>query len=179
MFTAAKNVILAGVKAVVLHDTAEAQIQDLSAQFYLDEANVGTNRAAACKDKLQELNTAVAVSASTADLTEQFICQFQVCVSGFSSLVRQGTRQEKCWVQVVVCTNTMIKESISVDEICHKHNIGFIKADICGVFASVFCDFGKGFQVLDVDGADCVTFTSPILSVSLLAFAFSVLFTTQ
>ena len=55
-------------------------------------------------------------------------------------------------MQVVVCTNTMMKESISVDEICHKHNIGFIRADICGVFASVFCDFGKGFQVLDVDG---------------------------
>ena len=55
-------------------------------------------------------------------------------------------------IQVVVCTNTLMKESISVDEICHKHSIGFIKADICGVFASVFCDFGKGFQVLDVDG---------------------------
>lgn len=46
----------------------------------------------------------------------------------------------------------MTKESISIDEICHKHNIGFIKADVCGVFASVFCDFGTGFQVLDVDG---------------------------
>ncbi len=46
----------------------------------------------------------------------------------------------------------MMKESISIDEICHKHNIGFIKADVCGVFASVFCDFGTGFQVLDVDG---------------------------
>ena len=66
------------MKAVVLHDTADAQIQDLSAQFYLTEADVGTNRAAACKDKLQELNNAVAVSASTAELNEQFISQFQV-----------------------------------------------------------------------------------------------------
>ena len=57
-----------------------------------------------------------------------------------------------CAVQVVVCTNTMMKESILLDELCHKHNIGFIKADTFGVFASVFCDFGKGFQVLDVDG---------------------------
>jgi len=54
----------------------------------------------------------------------------------------------------------MMKESISIDEICHKHNIGFIKADVCGVFASVFCDFGTGFQVLDVDGkhSSCVPF---------------------
>ena len=54
--------------------------------------------------------------------------------------------------QVVVCTNTTMKESILLDEICHKLDIGFIKADIYGVFANVFCDFGKGFQVLDVDG---------------------------
>lgn len=46
----------------------------------------------------------------------------------------------------------MMKESILLDEMCHKLSIGFIKADIYGVFASVFCDFGKGFQVLDVDG---------------------------
>lgn len=70
------------MKAVVLHDTSEAQLQDLSAQFYLTEGNVGTNRAAACKDKLQELNTAVAVSASSAELTESFISQFQVCIRG-------------------------------------------------------------------------------------------------
>ena len=62
-----------------------------------------------------------------------------------------------CSVQVVVCTNTMMKESILLDEMCHKLSIGFIKADIYGVFANVFCDFGKGFQVLDVDGEpeDC------------------------
>ena len=66
---------------MVLHDTAETQLQDLSAQFYLTEADVGTNRAAACRDKLQELNTAVAVSSSSAQLTEQYISQFQVCRS--------------------------------------------------------------------------------------------------
>lgn len=83
LHVAAKNVILAGVKAVVLHDTSDVQLQDLSAQFYLTEASVGTNRAAACKDKLQELNTAVAVSASSAELNEQFIGQFQVRVTLF------------------------------------------------------------------------------------------------
>ena len=51
-----------------------------------------------------------------------------------------------------------MKESISLDEICHKHSIGFIKADIYGVFASVFCDFGKGFQVLDTDGEPIMHF---------------------
>lgn len=70
--------ILAGVKAVVLHDTTECQLQDLSAQFYLIESDVGSNRAVACQEKLQELNTSVAVSASSAELSESFLTQFQV-----------------------------------------------------------------------------------------------------
>lgn len=41
---------------------------------------------------------------------------------------------------------------MTVNELCHKHNIAFIKADTYGVFAGVFCDFGKQFHVLDVDG---------------------------
>jgi len=41
---AAKNVILAGVKSVTLHDVANTEIQDLSAQFYLSKADVGKNR---------------------------------------------------------------------------------------------------------------------------------------
>ena len=59
---AAKNVILAGVKSVTLLDDGTVEARDLSAQFYLAEADVGKKRAAACRDRLQELNTAVAVS---------------------------------------------------------------------------------------------------------------------
>ena len=63
-------------------------------------------------------------------------------------------------VQVVVCTTTLLKEAIVLDEVCHRHDIAFIKADICGVFASVFCDFGRKFCVLDVDGGNGTCCTS-------------------
>lgn len=75
---AAKNVILAGVRSVTIHDTKATELRDLSAQFYLTEADVGKNRAEACKDKLQELNTAVAVQASSAALDDAFLKGFQV-----------------------------------------------------------------------------------------------------
>lgn len=75
---AAKNVILAGVRAVTVHDKKVTKISDLGAQFYLTEEDVGKNRAEACKEKLQELNTAVTVTASTADLDEALLKQFQV-----------------------------------------------------------------------------------------------------
>ena len=42
----AKNIILGGVKSVTLHDEENAEIIDLSSQFYLNEEDVGKNRAA-------------------------------------------------------------------------------------------------------------------------------------
>lgn len=75
---AAKNVILAGVKAVVLHDTEKVQLRDLGAQFYLTPDDVGSNRASACEAKLQELNSAVAVSSSDAEVSDSFLGQFHV-----------------------------------------------------------------------------------------------------
>jgi hypothetical protein len=59
---AAKNVILAGVKSVKLYDPSPVEVKDLGTQFFLSESDVGQPTAAACKAKLQELNTAVQVS---------------------------------------------------------------------------------------------------------------------
>ena len=42
----AKNIILGGVKSVTLHDQENAEIADLSSQFYLTEEDIGKNRAA-------------------------------------------------------------------------------------------------------------------------------------
>jgi ubiquitin-activating enzyme E1 len=75
---AAKNVILAGVRALTIHDKKHVEKCDLSAQFFLTEEDVGKNRAEACKDRLQELNTAVAVSASSVELSDDFLKKFQV-----------------------------------------------------------------------------------------------------
>eukprot|EP00249_Psilotum_nudum_P024481 c29197_g1_i1 orf=472-3648(+) len=131
----AKNIILAGVKSVTLHDTEAVELWDLSAQFYASESDVGKNRALACADKLQELNTSVVVSTCTSDMTEDLL-------SGF---------------QAVVFTNaTTLKQAIKFNEYCHNHKppIAFIKADIHGLFGSVFCDFGPEFTVFDVDGEE-------------------------
>lgn len=85
---AAKNVILAGVKTVTLHDPEVVQLQDLGSQFYLSEADIGANRASACQAKLQELNTAVAVSATTEELTDAFLASFDVRCACLLACVR-------------------------------------------------------------------------------------------
>ncbi|CAM6104520.1 unnamed protein product [Calypogeia fissa] len=130
----AKNVILAGVKAVTLHDTGNVELWDLSSQFYFTESDVGKNRAAACLDKLKELNVAVDVSVNTSEITHEFISTFQV----------------------VVLTDIPLAKAIEYDEFCHNHNppIAFIKAEIRGLFGNVFCDFGPHFTVVDADGEE-------------------------
>lgn len=74
----AKNIILAGVKSVTLHDENVVELWDLSSNFVFSEEDVGKNRALASVQKLQELNNAVAVSALTEKLTKEQLSAFQV-----------------------------------------------------------------------------------------------------
>lgn len=74
----AKNLILGGVRQVTLHDTANAQWIDLSAQYYLNQKDLGHNRAAASFEYLAELNDSVTCSLSVDALTEDFVKKFEV-----------------------------------------------------------------------------------------------------
>lgn len=60
-----KNLVLAGVKSVTLHDEGVVELWDLSSNFVFTENDVGKNRALASVQILQELNNAVDVSALT------------------------------------------------------------------------------------------------------------------
>lgn len=75
---AAKNLVLAGVKSVTLHDEGEVQLWDLSSNFIFSEGDVGKNRALASVQKLQELNNVVVVSSLTTKLTKEKLSDFQV-----------------------------------------------------------------------------------------------------
>jgi len=66
--------------------------------------------------------------------------------------------------QVVVLTGTPLAEALRVDELCHRAGVAFIRADVRGVFARVFCDFGPAFTVFDVDGAALETVARTCLS---------------
>ncbi|XP_019056522.1 PREDICTED: ubiquitin-activating enzyme E1 1 isoform X1 [Tarenaya hassleriana] len=130
----AKNLILAGVKSVTLHDEGIVELWDLSSNFVFSEDDVGKNRALASVQKLQELNNAVVVSTLTTSLAKENLSDYQV----------------------VVFTDIRFEKAIEFDDYCHSHQppISFIKADVRGLFGSVFCDFGPEFTVLDVDGEE-------------------------
>lgn len=58
--------------------------------------------------------------------------------------------------QAVVFTDISLEKAVEFDDYCHKHQppIAFIKAEVRGLFGSVFCDFGPEFTIADVDGED-------------------------
>ncbi|KAL9246593.1 hypothetical protein vseg_020110 [Gypsophila vaccaria] len=130
----AKNLILAGVKSVTLHDEKSVELWDLSSNFVFSESDIGKNRAVASMHKLQELNNAVLVTTLTTGLTKEKLSNFQV----------------------VVFTDISLEKAIEFNDYCHHHQppIAFIKAEVRGLFGGVFCDFGPEFTVVDVDGEE-------------------------
>ncbi|XP_074586971.1 ubiquitin-activating enzyme E1 1-like [Curcuma longa] len=76
----AKNLVLAGVKSITLHDEGNVEMWDLSSNFFFSEEDIGKNKALACVLKLQELNNAVAVTTLTGNLSKEKLSSFQVCV---------------------------------------------------------------------------------------------------
>ncbi|KAG7279855.1 hypothetical protein CRUP_016182 [Coryphaenoides rupestris] len=126
----AKNVILGGVKSVTVHDQGVAEWRDLSSQFYLREADLGSNRAEVSHPRLAELNSYVPVTAYTGSLYNDYLTQFEV----------------------VVLTNSSLEEQRQLGDYCHSKGIMLVIADTRGLFGQLFCDFGDDMLVFDTNG---------------------------
>lgn len=127
----AKNIALAGVKSLTLFDPLPVELKDLSSQFFLTEKDIGSETANATIEKLLELNLYVPISVAQ-DLSESTLSHF------------------KC----IVATNLSTEEQCRINEFTHKNDIGFISADVRGLFGSLFVDFGKEFAVVDQTGEE-------------------------
>lgn len=129
----AKNVILAGPRAVTVADAGQVDLGDLSAQFYLPESSVGRDRVSVCIEALRELNPYVEVTPHTGAITVDFLRQFTV----------------------VVMTCSTPEERVKINECCRAQSpaIKFIAAEVHGLFGFVFDDFGSaGHTIVDPDG---------------------------
>lgn len=127
----AKNVALAGVKSLSLYDPLPIKLADLLTQFFLSESDIGKGTAAATVEKLLELNAYVPIL-EVHDISELTLAHY------------------KC----VVCTNLPLEEQVKINEFTHSRNIGFIGANIRGLFGQLFVDFGESFTVIDQTGEE-------------------------
>lgn len=133
----AKNVILAGVKAVAVYDPTPATPADMSSNFYLTDADAsaGRSRATAAVPRLASLNPYVSVT--TYDTSIDFNTPNANVLSTFA---------------VIVMVNQPYSAQIAIDAMCHANDVKFLSASSSGVFASIFCDFGPNFVVSDATG---------------------------
>jgi molybdopterin/thiamine biosynthesis adenylyltransferase/ubiquitin-protein ligase len=132
----AKNITLSGVKHIAIHDSKSVARSDLGSQFFVREDDLGANRAAASLKRLQELNLYVRVTCQDVDLEAE---------DGLESLSQ---------FSVVVLTESSIDLASRVDSYCRQHGVHFILADIRGLFAWTFVDFGPDFLVTDPNGEE-------------------------
>jgi len=126
----AKDLVLGGVKSVMLQDDTVATYKDLSSQFFLRESDLGKNRAEASLPRVIELNDYVTTKCTTEAINTDLVSKFTV----------------------VVLTNSSRDEQLEIGEFCHDNKIAFICADTFGVYGNVFCDFGEQFAVIDTNG---------------------------
>lgn len=129
----AKNVALAGVKSITLHDPKPTELTDLSSQFFLTTEDIGKPRDKATAPKLAELNQYVPVKVLEGDiLDENILSQFQV----------------------VVLTEATLETQVKINQFTHRTNRGFISTDTRGLFGNVFVDLGAEFTVTDQTGEE-------------------------
>jgi ubiquitin-activating enzyme E1 len=137
----AKNIVLSGAKRITLHDDKNTTFSDLAGQFFLGEADVGKNRAAACINKIQQLNFYVKV-----DLANKG-----------EPLPDEDTELEKLTLkdyEVIVLVDAPHTIITAVSKLCRKHNRSLIVADCHGIFSRIFCDFGSKFVCFDKNGEE-------------------------
>ena len=128
----AKNLVLAGPASVSLYDPKIVSINDLGANFYLNESHVGKlSRAASSLDQLKDLNPNVKVSAIDKLSLEDHLDYDVVCYTeNFEG----------------------IDHLIQVNQFCRANKKGFILSETLGAAGYTFIDFGDNHIVSDADG---------------------------
>lgn len=117
-----KNLVLSGVKSLLMLDDKKSTSQETSSQFLIPADKVGQNRAEASCQRAQNLNPLVSVQTDTDPVSEksdEFFYDFEVVVS---------------------CSQDLA-QNIRLDNVCRSRGIAFIAAGVYGTFGYVFYDY--------------------------------------
>uniref|UniRef100_UPI00398E904B SUMO-activating enzyme subunit 1 n=1 Tax=Pristiophorus japonicus TaxID=55135 RepID=UPI00398E904B len=120
----AKNLILAGVKALTLLDHKQTTPEDARSQFLIPTGSLGKNRAEASLERAQNLNPMVEVKVDTENVKDkphEFFAQFDaVCLT--------------------CCPRDVM---VRIDQFCRTRNIKFFAGDVFGYHGYMFADLGE------------------------------------
>ncbi|VDK32810.1 unnamed protein product [Taenia asiatica] len=145
----AKNLVLAGVRELILDDSTICSAEDLVDQFFIrpDDIVQGRTRAEASQQHLAALNPYVRVSITTHPLT----------VAG-TDMGQETNNFLFCKLHCMVITDTHLFHAALLNNYCRQHHIKFVYANTIGVFGNVFCDFGPNIRFSPPDEEPPSTF---------------------
>ncbi|KAF9292999.1 SUMO-activating enzyme subunit 1 [Linnemannia elongata] len=116
-----KNIVLAGVGSITILEHETVTEEDLGAQFFLRQEDIGRNRGEAAAEKARLLNPRVNVIVDKEDIAQKptsYFSQFNVvCLTGCSP-----------------------EQTIRIDDACRETKTGFYTAGVHGFFGYAFCD---------------------------------------
>ncbi|CAK77506.1 unnamed protein product (macronuclear) [Paramecium tetraurelia] len=133
----AKNIVLSGVKMLTIHDQQKCTQYDLNGQFFIEEKDIGKNRAEVSWEKLQQLNSYVRVNYETSELLNIDLTKYSI---------------------VVICATYPNDVLFKLSTLCRQNKVKLIISSVDGVFGRVFNDFGQSFIVEDKNGEQTVDY---------------------
>ncbi|XP_034171757.2 SUMO1 activating enzyme subunit 1 [Osmia lignaria lignaria] len=117
----AKDIILAGVKAVTFLDHRNVTAEDRCSQFLAPKESIGKNRAEASLQRAKNLNSMVNIEADTSNVDDKADTYF-------------GNFDVVCATQ---CTITQLER---INAACRKHKVKFFAGDVWGTLGYTFAD---------------------------------------
>ena len=133
----AKNIILAGPKEVSISDKNICKINDLGANFYLNEMHVNKKTLEdSCINKLKELNPYVNVNIYKGSSTDDM----------------------KKYNIIIITEIKKLDELYNINKFCRQNKKYFIYALNFGLTGFLFNDFGDEHYVYDFNGEKKITF---------------------
>lgn len=139
----AKNLILAGPASVQICDPDLTRIEDLGANFYLEEKHVGkVSRAEASVEKLAQLNPYVKVTVLPYDQLEAVAAATETHVV--------------CQTEFLL--NGKFCDPAKLNALCRQHNSGFVFSATPGAFGVAFLDYGDKHVITDHNGENTAQF---------------------
>jgi len=117
----AKNLVLAGINSLKMIDENNVTEEDATSQFLAPRDKIGTNRAEASLDRLQQLNPMVEVTADSSKSCQkdaEFFKQFDI----------------------VIATTCPKEELVRLNSICRAEKILFFAGDVMGFYGFSFMD---------------------------------------
>ena len=128
----AKNLALAGIKQLHVHDDAPATLHDLATSFLLTEADVSAPRAARAVEQLAPLNPHVEMRRLEGPI--------------------DATTLEAHGYTCLVAVDQTLEVQLALNEAARAAGVRFVSCSSRGVFGSLFTDLGDSFTATDADG---------------------------